>query len=265
MRSDSKKHRRRFPLALCVLLIGSAVPAARAQTKPEPKPQAPAEKATEPVPRQGNWMAQHERFLERARQGDVDLLFLGDSITAGWGDDARKANGQATWQRFFTPRKAANFGIGGDRTQHVLWRIENGEVEGIRPRVAVLMIGTNNSGSNTADEIANGVKAIVRRLQDKLPETKVLLLGVFPRGEKPGPTRDKLNEVNDKIASLGDGKKVTYLDIGKHFLNDDGTISRDIMPDFLHLSPKGYRIWADAMEPTLWKMLDEERVKGEVK
>src|SRR5207237_1337936 len=153
------------------------------------------------------------------------------------------------WQRFYAPRNPANFGIGGDRTQHVLWRIENGEVEGIKPKVAVLMIGTNNSRDNTADEIADGIKAIVRRLQEKLPDTKILLLAVFPRGEKPGATRDKLNEVNEKIASLGDGTRVTYLDIGKHFLNEDGTISKEIMPDFLHLSPKGYRIWADAIEP----------------
>src|SRR5439155_20757628 len=116
--------------------------------------------------------------------------------------------------------------------------------------------------SNTADEIADGIKAIVRRLREKLPDTKVLLLGVFPRGEMPNPTREKLEEVNAKIASLSDGKMVTYLDIGKKFLNEDGTISKEIMPDFLHLSPEGYRIWADAIEPTLWKMLDEEKAKG---
>jgi len=243
-------------LALAALAIAASGPLARAQTKTE----APPEKTTEPAPRTGNPLKLHEKYLERAKEGNVDLLFLGDSITYGWAN-----NGKDVWQRYYGPRHAANFGIGGDRTQHILWRIDNGEIEGLKPKVAVLMIGTNNAGANTADEIADGIKAIVRRLREKLPETKILLLGVFPRSPNPGPIRDKLNEVNDKIASLGDGKKVIYLDIGKHFLNEDGTISKDIMPDFLHLSPKGYRIWADAMEPTLWKMLDEEKVKGEVK
>jgi lysophospholipase L1-like esterase len=217
--------------------------------------------AVVPTPREGTWMKRHESFNDRVKQGNADLIFIGDSITQGW-----EGNGKAVWEEFYGKRNAVNLGIGGDRTQHVLWRIENGEVDGIKPGVAVLMIGTNNSGSNTADEIADGVKAIVRRLREKLPDTKVLLLAVFPRNEKPTPVRDKLNEVNDKIASLSDSKSVTYLDIGKNFLNDDGTISKEIMPDFLHLSPKGYRIWADAMEPTLWKMLDEEKVKnGEAK
>jgi len=272
MRRDSSTRRRwlvQLTLGALFLFLVAATdgPAARAQTKTEPKPEtkAPPEKTTEPAPRQGNWMKLHEAYLDRARQGNIDLLFLGDSITYGWGTSERKGNGQAAWQRFYAPRNAANFGIGGDRTQHVLWRIENGEVDGIKPRVAVLMIGTNNAGANTADEIADGIKAIVRRLQEKLPETKVLLLGVFPRGPKPNPGRDKLNEVNEKIASLGDGKRVVYLDFGKQFLNDDGTISKEVMPDFLHLSPKGYRIWADAIEPTLWKMLDEEKVRGETK
>jgi lysophospholipase L1-like esterase len=196
-------------------------------------------------------MKTHERFVERAKEGKIDLLFLGDSITAGW-----NGGGKEVWSRTYGPRNPANFGIGGDRTQNVLWRIENGEIEGIKPKVAVLMIGTNNSGSNSADEIADGIKAIVQRLREKLPETKVLLLAVFPRGEKPNAGREKLIAVNEKIASLGDGKMVTYLDIGKDFLNDDATISKEIMPDFLHLSPKGYQIWADAIEPTLTKMLE---------
>ena len=180
----------------------------------------------------------------------VDLLFLGDSITQGWNDNQ-------VWKRFYGPRNAANFGIGGDRTQHVLWRIQNGELEGIEPRVVVLMIGTNNASSGTADEIAQGVTAIVTDLRHRLPEARILLLGVFPRGQKPDATREKLQSVNEKIAKLDDGSKVKYLDIGKAFLNQDQTISREIMPDYLHLSQKGYRIWADAMETTVWSMLDE--------
>jgi beta-glucosidase len=221
------------------------------------KTQTPPEKTTEPVPRPGTWMKTHERYLERVKQGRADLVFLGDSITAGWGDDGRKGNGQEVWKRLYSPRNAVNLGIGGDRTQHVLWRIENGEVDGINPKALVLMIGTNNVKDNSAQEIADGITAIVRRLREKLPQTKILLLGVFPRGENPGPAREKLAEVNEKIKSLADGRTVVYRDIGRNFVNnDDGTISKEIMPDFLHLSPKGYEIWADAIESMLAKMVD---------
>jgi lysophospholipase L1-like esterase len=212
-----------------------------------------------PQPRQGSWMKQHEEFLKTAQAGNVDLLFLGDSITQGW-RGARK-----TWDRFYGPRKAANFGIGGDRTEHVLWRIENGELNGIEPKVVVLMIGTNNADGSTPDEIAQGVTAIVHEIHSRLPKTKILLLAVFPRGEKPGPMRERLKSVNEKIAKLDDGSTVHYLDIGKVFLSEDGTISNKIMPDYLHLSGRGYRLWAEAMEPTLWSMLDEPKHGAENK
>jgi len=227
-------------LATCVLLgIGTSAFA-----------QAPS--TVTPAPRQGYWTALHQRFLDRAKQGNVDLLFLGDSITQGWNDNE-------VWKRYYGPRHAANFGIGGDQTQHVLWRIQNGELEGIHPKVVVLMIGTNNAGSNTADEIAAGVAAIVKELRSRLPEAKVLLLGVFPRSPKPDSTRKKLEDVNRQISKLDKDKHVTFLDIRKAFLNDDDSISPAIMPDYLHLTPKGYRLWADAMEPTLWKLLDEPK------
>ena len=225
----------------CVLATG---PAAHAQ----------APDTVTPFPRDGSWMKMHEQFRDQARKGHIDLLFLGDSITQGW-------HNNEVWKRFYGPRHAANFGIGGDRTQHVLWRIENGEIDGIHPRVAVLMIGTNNVGSNSADEIAAGVTAIVQELRKRLPATKVLLLGVFPRGAKPDSTRNKLEEVNRQISRLDDGTNVSYLDIGKTFLNPDGTISRELMPDYLHLTATGYGLWADAMEPTLWRLLDEPRRK----
>ena len=206
-----------------------------------------------PKPREGPWMELHQSFLKKAQEGDVDLLFLGDSITQGWGG-AKK-----TWDRFYGPRKAANFGIGGDRTEHVLWRIKNGELQGIEPKVIVLMIGTNNAGGSTPDEIAQGITAIVHELRDRLPKSKILLLGVFPRSQKPSAIRERLKSVNQQIAKLDDGSNVRYLDIGKAFLNEDGTIPKEIMPDYLHLSQKGYRLWAEAMEPTLWSMLDEPK------
>jgi lysophospholipase L1-like esterase len=210
--------------------------------------------AIKPEPRDGSWVKMHEAFLERTKKGNIDLLFLGDSITAGWGN--RSSQGPATvWERYYGPRHVANFGIGGDRTQHVLWRLERGEVDGITPKVVVLMIGTNNTGSNTPAEIAEGITAIVKSLRAKLPATKVLLLGVFPRGPKDNPARARIQAINAQVAKLDDGKTVKYLDIGARFLETDGTLSREIMPDLLHLSTRGYRIWADAIEPTLWEMM----------
>ncbi len=212
---------------------------------------AQAPPAVVPAPRQDEWWTKlHESFLEQAKKGDIDLLFLGDSITQGWG-------GNETWKKHYTPRRAANFGIGGDRTQHVLWRLEHGEVEGIKPRAVVLMIGTNNAGEDSADEIAAGIKEIVSQLRKRLPEANVLLLAVFPRSEKPDAVREKLSAVNAQISKLDDGGKVHYLDIGSSFLEEDGTISKEIMPDFLHLSPKGYERWAEAIEPSLKHLLSE--------
>ncbi|WP_165071556.1 platelet-activating factor acetylhydrolase IB subunit [Paludisphaera rhizosphaerae] len=210
--------------------------------------------AVTPAPRDEKWMKTHEALLEKSKQAREEngatLVFLGDSITAGWRQNE-------AWQKFYAPRKALNLGIGGDRTQHVLWRLENGEVEGLKPKAVVLMIGTNNSGSDPVDAIAAGVKAIVADLRSRLPETDVLLLAVFPRGEKPElPVRDKLKQVNAEIAKL-DGGKVHYLDIGETFLEKDGTLSKEIMPDFLHLTPKGYERWAEAIEPSLKKILGE--------
>jgi lysophospholipase L1-like esterase len=209
-----------------------------------------------PQPREGSWMKQHEDFLKTAQAGNIDLLFLGDSITQGW------RGATQTWARFYGQRKAANFGIGGDRTEHVLWRIQNGELKGIEPKVVVLMIGTNNASGSTPDEIAQGVTAIVNEIRSRTPKTKVLLLGVFPRDEKPGPLRERLKSVNEKIAKLDDGSNVHYLDIGAAFLNEDDSISNKIMPDYIHLSGRGYRLWAEAMEPTLWSMLDEPTARA---
>ena len=206
-----------------------------------------------PVSRADEWWQNlHKDFLKQAEKGDVDLLFLGDSITQGW-------NNNATWKKHYAPRHAANFGIGGDRTEHVLWRIENGEIDGIKPRAVVMMIGTNNVGANSADEIAAGVKAIVAELRKRLPETKILLLGVFPRSEKPDEARATLKKVNEQISKLDDGEKIHYLDIGSSFLEKDDTISKEIMPDFLHLSAEGYERWAAAIEPSLKKLLGEEK------
>src|SRR5262249_25549311 len=150
-----------------------------------------------------------------------------------------------------------NFGIGGDRTEHVLWRITEGkELEGISPKVAVVMIGTNNMGANSAEQIADGVTAIVHELRKQKPDMHILLLGIFPRGAQPtNMFRDKIKETNKIIAKLDDGKKVHYLDIGAKFLEPDGSLSKEVMPDALHLSPKGYDIWTEAIKAQVEKLL----------
>ena len=232
-----------------------AQPATTAPIAPLP-PQKPDEAAPKMDQKTGEpqagFIGAHVRFVDIAKQNTAKVLFLGDSITAGWGGQ------KAIWDAAFGQYSPANFGIGGDRTQHVLWRITNGEFDGFTPKTVVLMIGTNNSGSDSAEGIAAGVTKIVETLRQKSPSTKVLLLAVFPRGEKasPNPGREKLAAVNASIAKLDDGKNVHFLDIGAKFLEADGSLSKEIMPDFLHLSAKGYQIWADAISPSLAKLME---------
>ncbi len=212
--------------------------------------------AVTPVPREGGWMNRHNSFNERVKQGNVDLIFIGDSITQGW----EGMGGKAIWEKYYTPRNAVNLGIGGDRTQHVLWRLDNGNVEGIHPKLAVLMIGTNNSGTNTAEQIGDGITAIVKSLREKLPETKILILGIFPRGaDNSNPQRQKNAKANEIAAKLADGKMIEYLDIGPKFLEADGTLTKEIMPDLLHLSQNGYEIWAVSIEDHVARMMGEQQ------
>lgn len=235
--------RRLFATALFSALILPGL--VRAEDKPND--------AIVPVPRDGGWMKRHESFNERVKQGHADLLFIGDSITQGW-----EGAGKGVWEKFYGKRNAVNLGIGGDRTQHVLWRLDNGNVEGIKPKLAVLMIGTNNSGTNTSEQIAAGVKAIVEKLRTKLPETKVLVLGIFPRGADKTNKNRQVNEgANEIIKGLADDKAVFYLDIGPNFLQDDGTLSKEVMPDLLHLNEKSYTTWAESIEPKVKELLGE--------
>ena len=136
--------------------------------------------AVKPVPRSGGWMKRHESFNKRVDEGKVDLILIGDSITHGW-----EGKGKSVWEKFYGKRNAVNLGIGGDRTQHVMWRLDNGNVKGISPKVAVVMIGTNNSGNNSPEEIADGLAAITKQLRAKLPETKVLLLCLLYTSPSP--------------------------------------------------------------------------------
>jgi len=211
-----------------------------------------------PTPKSGGWLKRHESFVEEAKKGGFEVLFQGDSITDGW----RNGKAKPIWDATFAPLKAANFGISGDRTQHVLWRLQNGEFKGnTLPKVVVLMIGTNNIGQKDKPETAAsaiaGVDAILKTIHQKSPMTKVLLLGVFPRSEKPDHEfRAVIREINAAISKHDDeGKTVKFLDIGAKFLQADGTLTKEIMPDFLHLSEKGYQIWADAIKEPLAALL----------
>lgn len=230
----------------------AAKPAAPAVKMPPQPPDVAAEKFGADGKVNAGFTASHAKFVGIAKEGKAQLVFLGDSITAGWA-----GNGKEVWPKAFGAYTPANFGIGGDRTQHVLWRIQNGELDGIKPKAVVIMIGTNNSGQDPAEGIAKGVTAIVETVRAKQPQAKILLLAVFPRGEKasPNPGRDKLKQVNAIIAKLDDGKNIFYLDIGDKLMQPDGSLAKEIMPDFLHLSAAGYQIWADAISPKLAELM----------
>lgn len=196
----------------------------------------------------------HEFFaedIEVARRGDVDLLFMGDSITEGWPP--------ALWQQYFAPYNAANFGIGGDQTNNLLWRLEHGEIEKLQPKVVVVMIGVNNLGlgAQKPAEVFQGVKAVTEKLRAAFPDAKILLNGIFPYQETAqSPMRAPVIKTNKLIQTLHDGKHIFFHDFGHLMLQDDGSISPEIMPDFLHPAEPGYQIWADAMMPILRKWLD---------
>jgi lysophospholipase L1-like esterase len=234
---------RRAALTLCSVTPLSALPGALSAQNT----------ALIPAPFQ---QERHEQFLEEARAGAIECLLMGDSITDWW----RRAGGEL-YGRIFEPLGCANFGIAGDRTQGVLWRMDNGELEGYSPRLMMLMIGTNNlsgrrSTPNTPAEIAMAIATIVAKFRTTFPDAKVLLLGVFPRGAEPtNPYRESIREINELIADLDDGEYVRFMDIGDSFLEPDGSISEEVMPDGLHPSTRGYEIWAEAVMPTFREMM----------
>lgn len=211
--------------------------------------------ATRPADRMSEqwWKDRHNNAVEVTKAGNVDIVFLGDSITQGW-----ESTGKATWDRLYASKRVGNFGFSGDRTEHVLWRLDNGEIIGLHPRLIVIMIGTNNvgHGSSTPAQTIDGTRAILARLRKDIPKAKILLLGIFPRGEEPNdPMRQKVVEATEGYKALADGKNVVFLDISRAFTYADGRLKTLLMPDRLHLSPGGYDIWAQAMDPTIQRML----------
>jgi lysophospholipase L1-like esterase len=194
----------------------------------------------------------HEQFVKRAREGNIDLLFLGDSITENWHRTPE------IWKTNYDALHVANFGIGGDRTQHVLWRIENGELDGIHPKVVVLMIGTNNANSDAPEPIATAIEKIVHEIRARTG-AKVLLLAIFPR-DRPRDINHQMatiRQVNHLIARLDNGKTIRFLDIGPKFLGESGKLNQKLFSDGLHPNVEGYQVWADAMRPTLQEMMKD--------
>lgn len=199
----------------------------------------------------------HGENLQRIKDGPIDLLFLGDSITDRW---SREPD---LWKKYFGKWNPANFGIGGDRTENIIWRINHGELDGISPKVVVLMIGTNNTHSNSVADIVLGIRTIIDKIQAKLPETKILLLAVFPRefrmkdGEPYTMPKEKVALINKQLPGLAEEENVRYLDLTDEFLVD-GKVPEDIMPDTVHPNRKGYVIWGDAITPVLEEMMSPE-------
>ena len=236
-------------LLWCGLQAGSA---ADIVLFPIPAIPAGVNSAVYPAPRD-DWFVKFQGNLDRTRGQQYDLLFDGDSITDFW-----QTRGKEVWAQHYGDRKAIDFGISGDRTENLLWRLQQGQVDGLDPKLVVLMIGTNNIGresnKQSIDQIAEGVKAVVAQYEERCPHAHILLLGVFPRSANAkDDLRTKVAALNGKISSPNDGARVTYLDIGQKFLQPDGTLTTDIMVDLLHPSPKGYAIWADAIQPVIDK------------
>lgn len=218
----------------------------------DPKPVAPVvnrpNTAIKPVPGGVRWfMRNHASNLEKTKNKKFDVCFLGDSITAMWPGDV--------FQKHFGKISTVNFGIGGDRTENVLWRLDRGELTGTSPKVIVLLIGTNNMGFNSAEEIAAGVAAVVTNLRTKLPKTKILLVGIFPKKDAP---LAKIAATNAILAKLDDGATIRYRDMGAQFLDQEGKLRTGILSDSVHLTKQGYEIWGEAMAPLLAEMIQKQ-------
>src|SRR5260221_3682358 len=232
---------------LVTLLLLFPVFAFAAQTVYQSSDPAGSNPAAVAAPRDDWYKTVQDKFTRYGNK-HADIVFDGDSITNRW-----ETTGGEVWKQHYAGI-AADFGIEGDRVENVLWRLGKGQVDGIAPKVVVLMIGTNTSGRDTADQIAGGIKALVAEYEKRCPQAHIILMGIFPRGPKPSDAgRQKVAAVNTRIASLDDGKQVSFIDITSKMLEADGTLSPEMAPDFLHPTAKGYQIWSDAIQPIIDK------------
>jgi lysophospholipase L1-like esterase len=218
--------------------------------------------ADQPVARtDANSKLAHQQMLDNLKKGRIDVYFVGDSITRRW-RATDYPQFQANWKENFFGWNVANFGWGGDTIQNILWRLQNGELEGVHPKVIVLLAGTNNVGNTPASdakvaEIAKGIKALLDTLQDKAPKSTIILMGILPRNDSRKPTAvvQSINKINEHIAPFADGKTIRYLNINDKLVDKDGKLFDGMTVDGLHLSVKGYQVWADALKPLFTQLL----------
>jgi lysophospholipase L1-like esterase len=256
------------PAAASATTTAAATTAALTAPTATPSDAPKVNTALVPVPQRGaNYQTVHQRLVEQAKAGGIDVLFVGDSITDFWiGVSSGRATGKDVWDKNFAPLKAADFGYNADRTQNVLWRLQNGEGQGFSPKAIVLMIGTNNIGvqnrqnpaqgvRNTTPEAVAGVTAVVNELRKDFPGAKILLLAIFPRDDDQ-LAKSQIPQVNKELAKLDDQQHVFFLDLTKNFLDPDGNLNPAAFgADKLHPTALGYQIWADGIKEPLAKML----------
>ena len=221
-----------------------------------------AQAADQPVPRtDANSKVAHEQMVTNLERGRIDVYFSGDSITRRW-RATDYPQFLANWNENFFGWNAANYGWGGDSVQNILWRLQNGELDGVHPKVIVLLAGTNNVGSFPASDakvanITKGIKALLSTMQEKSPKATIILMGILPRNDGPNPSAlvASIDKINGNIAQFADGKKVRYLNINDKVAGKDGKLIEGMTVDRLHLSVKGYQAWADALKPLLTELL----------
>jgi lysophospholipase L1-like esterase len=262
--SPARVHRNEYlrPLVLAVVFVWPCQACQRnikiqLETKSTKSPAA----AHEPSPRNdANSQLAHRQLVEKARSGRIDLYFVGDSITRRWGcSDPQYRELLENWKANFFGWNAANFGWGGDKTQHVLWRLQNGELGDVNPKVIVILVGTNNVGAQPGSEakvaeITSGIKAIIDVCRKKAPNATIILTAIFPRNDNIAvmPT---INRINANIAELADGKKIRFLNVNARLADESGRLFEGMMADGLHPSVSGYQVWADGLKPLLTELL----------
>ena len=215
--------------------------------------------ADQPLPRTDrNSQLAHEQLREKARQGRIDVYFVGDSITRRWGA-TDYPDFLANWKENFHGWNAANFGWGADTIQNILWRLQNGELDGVNPKVIVILAGTNNVGRNPGDDrkvadIVKGIQALLEVCQRKAPGATIVLTAIFPRNDNPA-VMPEINRINERLAKLADGKTIRFLNVNEKLASKDGTLFDGMMADRLHPSLKGYQVWADGLKPIFAELL----------